>query len=152
MVITGVADRLAARLSHLVYLDAVVPRPDECWSSTHDDATRASRRHAIVSHGVLPPPDPEVFGLRGPDARWVARRQTPQPGRPYDEALPFDAGRISRLPQTFVSCTAPALATIDPSRLRAANEPGWRFVTLPTGHDAMISAPHDVLRLLLELV
>jgi len=32
MVITGVADRMAARIRRLVYLDAVVPLPGESWS------------------------------------------------------------------------------------------------------------------------
>ena len=32
---TAVADRMPQRLRHLVYVDAVVPRPGESWSSTH---------------------------------------------------------------------------------------------------------------------
>jgi pimeloyl-ACP methyl ester carboxylesterase len=144
IVITGVADRLAARLGHLVYLDAVVLRPGECWSTGNDAETRAARRQAIAARGVLPPPDPGVFGLHGVDAEWVRRRQTPHPGRPYDEALEFDPARVAGVPRTFVSCTAPALATIDPSRARSATEPGWRRVDLATGHDPMISAPEAV--------
>src|SRR3954468_4695997 len=31
----AIADRLPQRLRHLVYVDAVVPRPGESWSSTH---------------------------------------------------------------------------------------------------------------------
>jgi pimeloyl-ACP methyl ester carboxylesterase len=37
---TAVADRMPKRLKHLVYVDAVVPRPGESWSSTHASATR----------------------------------------------------------------------------------------------------------------
>jgi pimeloyl-ACP methyl ester carboxylesterase len=148
LVITGVAERLAARLGHLVYLDAVVPRPGECWSSGNDAATRTARRQAIATHGVLPPPDPASFGLHGADAEWVRRRQTPHPGRPYDEVLDFDPGRVGSVPRTFVSCTAPALATIDPSRARVAAETGWRVIELATGHDPMISAPGAVVDLL----
>ena len=151
IVITGVADRAAARISHLVYLDAVVPRPGECWSSGNDPATRSARRQAIAAHGVLPPPDPEIFGLHGADAEWVRRRQTPHPGRPYDEALDFDPRRVGGVPRTFVSCMAPALATIDASRTRVASEAGWRVVSLATGHDPMISAPDAVVDLLQRL-
>lgn len=152
MVITGVAERLKERLSHLVYLDAVIPRPGESWSSGHAEETRASRRAAIAANGgVLPPPDPAIFGLSGADAAWVARRQTPQPGAVYDAPLHFDPARIAALPRTFVSCTAPALATIDASRQRARTESGWTFVELATGHDPMISLPEPLLRVLLEL-
>ncbi len=55
MVITGVADRIAdpGVLSRLVYLDAMVPLPGECWSSTHDEATAQGRRAAIAQVGRL---------------------------------------------------------------------------------------------------
>lgn len=152
MVITGAADRLAAapgRVSRLVYVDAVVPLPGECWSSTHSDDTRAQRRESIARTGALPPPDPAIFGLHGGDRDWVARRQTPQPGGVYDAPLHFDADRLARLPRCFVDCTSPALPTIAPSRERVRAERGWRVVEIATGHDAMISAPAALLAVLL---
>ena len=151
MVITGVADRLAARLRHLVYLDAVVPHPGESWSSSHSDETRTQRRQVIADTGVIPAPDPAVFGLAGADHAWVARHQTPHPGGVYDEPLHFDAARIEALPKTFVDCTAPALATIAVSRVRVRSEPGWRVVEVATGHDAMVSEPAALLDVLLQL-
>lgn len=152
MVITGAADRLATtpgRVSRLVYVDAVVPLPGECWSSTHSDATRAQRRDAITRTGALPPPDPAIFGLHGADRDWVARRQTPQPGGVYDAPLHFDADRLARLPRCFVDCTSPALPTIAPSRERVRAGRGWRIVEIATCHDAMISAPAALLEVLL---
>lgn len=151
VVITGVAQRSPGRLRHLVYLDAVVPRPGESWSSGQSAEIRAARRQAIAEHGALPPPDPAVYGLRGADAAWVARRQTPQPGAVYEAALEFEPERVAALPRTYVSCIEPQLATIDSSRARARDEPGWNFVELRTGHDPMISAPDALLRELLKL-
>jgi len=89
VVITGVADRLAARLRHLVYLDAVVLHPGESWSSAHPPEVQAARRQAIAEHGALPAPDPALFGLSGADRAWVARGQTPHPGGVYDARLIF---------------------------------------------------------------
>ena len=151
MVITGVADRIAARLRHLVYLDAVAPHPGESWSTHHARDTQSARRKSIVEQGLLPPPDPSIFGLSGADRAWVARRQTPQPGGLYDAPLQFDAERVTALPRTFISCTSPALATITPMRERVRSEPGWSVVEIATGHDAMISAPHALLDVLLSL-
>ena len=151
IVVTGVADRLAPRIAHLVYLDAVVPEPGESWSSGHAPETQASRRAAIAATGTLPPADPAAFGLTGEDAAWVARRQTPQPGGVYDAPLHFDAQRLAALPRTFVDCTDPALPTIDASRRRARAQGGWRVVEIATGHDPMISAPEELLRVLLAV-
>jgi pimeloyl-ACP methyl ester carboxylesterase len=151
MVITALADRMPDRIARLVYLDAVVPLPGECWSSTHAAQTQAQRRQAITETGSIPPPDPALFGLSGEDAEWVARRQTPQPGGVYDDPLHFDAARVSALPRTFIDCHAPALGTIAVMRERVRQQAGWRVVEIATGHDAMISAPQEVLNLLLSM-
>lgn len=151
MVVTGVADRMAARIRHLVYLDAVVPNPGESWSSRHSPETQRDRRAQIAQHGSLPPAAPTAFGLDGEDAAWVQRRQTPQPGGVYDSPLQFDGARVFSLPKTFIDCTDPALPTVAASRQRVRSEPGWQVVEIPTGHDAMISAPRELLAALLAL-
>ena len=40
MLITAVADLIPKKLSRLVYVDAVVPKPGESWSSTHTAAVQ----------------------------------------------------------------------------------------------------------------
>lgn len=149
IVITGLADRMPERIARLVYLDAVVPLPGESWSSGHPPQTQEQRRQSIAATGSIPPADPALFGLSGEDADWVARRQTPQPGGVYDDRLQFDAMRVAGLPRTFIDCTSPALATIAVMRERVRKEPGWEVREIPTGHDPMISAPGELLRLLL---
>lgn len=157
LVVTGVADRLLAqapgRLRHLVYLDAVVPRPGESWSSTHTQETVAGRLAAAASSGGLSfaPPDAAVFGLDGADRDWVNRRQTPQPLRVYQAPLAFDAQRLASVPRSFIDCTAPALPTIVVSRQRVRSEPGWRVHEIATGHDPMVSAPQALVDVLVAV-
>ena len=157
MVITGVADALLARgskaLRHLVYVDAIVPRPGESWSSTQSPETVAARLQAVKEAGGagIPPPPAEALGLRGEDAAWVDRRMTPQPAGIYQDPLAFDAGRVAGLPRTFIDCVSPALPTIAESRRRVRSEPGWSVIELATGHDAMVSAPEELSRLLLAV-
>ncbi|MBG6076848.1 alpha/beta fold hydrolase [Polaromonas sp. CG_9.11] len=159
MIGTAVADRLGQRLKHLVYVDAVLPRPGESWSSTQSSATQQQRLAAAQAsrHFSFPPPDPEVFGLQDADREWVRRRQTPHPGNTYQAPLQFDVQRVAAVPRTFVSCTEPALATIAPSRLRARDPLLWNgawlpnahYVELPTGHDPMVSEPAALVRILI---
>ena len=151
IVITGLADRMPERIARLVYLDAVVPFPGESWSSGHPAQTQAQRREAISTTGSIPPADPALFGLTGEDAQWVARHQTLQPGGVYDDQLHFDVARVEALPRTFIDCTSPALATIAVMRERVRQQPGWHIHEIVTGHDAMISAPEELLRLLLAM-
>jgi len=163
MIGTALADRLTQRLRHLVYVDAVVPQPGESWSSTHAVTTRESRKAAAESSPdfSFPPPDPSVYGLTGADYEWVRRRQTPHPGHTYDAPLNFDTQRVAAVPRTFVSCTKPALATIDAIRPRVVDPAFWdgawaggggiRMVELPTGHDPMVSAPAELAQILLNV-
>ncbi|HAL37350.1 MAG TPA: esterase [Polaromonas sp.] len=160
MIGTAVADRVSKRLKHLVYVDAVVPKPGESWSSTQSAATQQQRLAAAQASTrfSFPPPDPEVFGLHGADHAWVKRRQTPHPGNTYQAPLDFDVQRVAAVPRTFVNCTQPALATIEPSRLRVKDPKFWdgawlpnsKVVELKTGHDAMISEPAALARILMD--
>jgi len=160
MIGTAVADRVPKRIKHLVYVDAVLPKPGESWSSTQSAATQQQRLTAAQASTrfSFPPPDPEVFGLHDADREWAKRRQTPHPGNTYQAPLDFDMQRVAAVPRTYVSCTQPALATIDPSRLRAKDPKFWngawlpnsKFVEIPTGHDPMISDPHALTKILLD--
>jgi len=149
MVITGAAAREPRRIGRLVYLDAVVPRPGEAWSSGHPEATKVERRRLIGELGLLPPPDPAIFGLEGADRDWVARRLNPQPGGVYDAPLAFDEAAWRALPRTFIDCHAPALASMAAMRERVRAQPDWTLLEIPTGHDAMISAPEKLVEALL---
>ncbi len=160
---TAVADRRPGRLRHLVYVDAVLPKPGESWSSAHSEATRAQRLGGAQANAqyAMPAPPPDAFGLTGPLADWVNRRQTPHPGHTYTQPLQFDPARVGAVPRTFISCTAPQLATIDPSRQRIADPQFWggqwaagagaRVVEMATGHDPMLTEPQAFHALLLGL-
>lgn len=160
MIGTAVADRLGKHLKHLVYVDAVVPKPGESWSSTQSAATQQQRLSAAQASTrfSFPPPDPEVFGLHDADHAWVKRRQTPHPGNTYQAPLDFDVQRVAAIPRTFVNCTQPALATIEPSRLRVKDAKFWdgawlpnsKIVEIKTGHDPMISEPAALTKILID--
>jgi pimeloyl-ACP methyl ester carboxylesterase len=162
MIGTAIADRMPERLRHLVYVDAVIPKPGESWSSTHASATREARLVAAAASPdfSFPAPDPGVFGLAGDSYEWVKRRQTPHPGHTYQAPLDFDPARVAAVPRTFVNCTQPALGTIDAIRPRLVDRAFWggawqsgggaRVIELKTGHDPMISAPGDLTRILLD--
>jgi pimeloyl-ACP methyl ester carboxylesterase len=162
MIGTAVADRMPQRLRHLVYVDAVIPRPGESWASTQSSATREARIAAAQASPdySFPAPDPKVFGLEAEDHAWVRRRQTAHPGHTYQAPLQFDPKRVAAVPRTFVDCNRPALGTIDAIRLRVRDRNFWngawaggggaRIVEIATGHDPMVSAPADLTRVLLE--
>lgn len=161
MLVTGVTDRMSERLRHLVYLDAVVPKPGEAWSSTHAEAVKRLRLGAARQDPqfAFPAPDPSMFGLHNEGYEWVKRRQTPHPAQPYLDTLDFDPRRVASVPRTFVNCTEPPLATIEVSRTRVRSPdfwdgawlPGSQILEMQTGHDPMVSEPKALAAILASL-
>lgn len=164
-VITGVADALLkagkVQLKHLVYLDAMVPRSGESWSSTHSAEVIAARVKSAKDYekingvAAIIPPDASIFGLGGEDAAWVNRRQTPQPLGVYldnsdGKSLHFDEILFAAQTRTFINCNNPSLATIEVSRQRVKADPSWRWMEMNTGHDPMVSHPDALAKHLID--
>lgn len=158
LVVTGAADALLARgrawLRQVIYVDAMVPLPGECWSSRHDPATKAARLAAARASGlnVLPPPDPSAFGLDAADRDWLIRRQGPHPFNAYLEPLHIDGERLATVPRAFVDCVSPAYPTIAPIRERVRQTPGFTVVEMATGHYPQIQAPDEFVKILGSLI
>jgi pimeloyl-ACP methyl ester carboxylesterase len=153
MVISGVAAKAKARIRQLVYLDAAVIEDGEAWSTAHTPEVQAERRRLAKENGglALPVPKAEVFGVAKPeDIAWVQRRLTPHPFAPYDEVMRWGVPPGNGLPKVYVDCTAPVYTGLNPVKQRYRGKPGWPFVELAAGHDAMVSAPAETAELLLK--
>ncbi|MEO7404805.1 MAG: alpha/beta hydrolase [Burkholderiales bacterium] len=151
-VITGVAHRVGARLAHLVYLDAIVLKDGESWSNYESPSGNTQRANvAAKNNGAWPKPNANAFGIADAnDAAWVNRRMTPQPHGPYVGKVRVGEPYAS-LPKTFIDCSKPALASIEPYRKFVKGNPAWKVIDLPTSHDAMVTAPGPLADILLGL-
>lgn len=151
MVITGAAEQAHERIRRLVYLDGMVPRPDSCALEMMggDLSGRLSATGAGEAGQSIPPP--EFFGVLDPeDADWLRRLLTSQPPKSFTERLPLPEKRAERLPRTYIHCTDPMM--VPPGRFleKLKVSPDWRFHTLATGHDAMISDPQGLAEILVR--
>jgi pimeloyl-ACP methyl ester carboxylesterase len=154
LVISGVAARARPRLRQLVYLDALLVEDGQSWAQAFPPEVREARRKsATMTNGVktLPPPDPAIYGFADPaDTEWVRRRMTPHPYAPFEQEARWNGALGSGLPRIYIDCTAPSLAVLATIKDRYRGRPEWPFVEMKTGHDAMLSAPEALARLLLE--
>lgn len=154
MVISGVADRVADRIAALFYLDALVP---EDGHSTLDYQT-PERRQLMLDKVAendgwrLPPFSAAFYGVADPEQEaWVDGLTTPQPFATFRERSAFYAGGPDAVADKhYVLCTDPPLAYLRQFHDRVASAPGWRASELATGHDAMVTEPEAVVRLLLD--
>jgi pimeloyl-ACP methyl ester carboxylesterase len=136
-------------VGRLVLLDSFIPRDGETMAEHVGERGEQYRAAAAEDPDWLAPPPPAaVLGVAEADQEWVDGAMTPQPVRTYLQQI-FLTGAAERLDRHYISCTSPALATIELSRRRMAEE-GVPVSELACGHDAMIAAPDALAAILLR--
>lgn len=145
LVITMVADQEVSRISHLVYLDGLVP--------AHGESANSLRRHPIAVDGVVPPPSVASF----PVGRWP--RLLAMTGLSLQPALSFDQPvRLQRpiesrpFSRTLICATRRQLGRASRrARETARSDPRWNYVAVDGGHDLMVTNVEDVAAILEEV-
>lgn len=152
--ISGVADRIPHRIRRLVYLDALLLHHGQSvFDILPPDMVAARRQLARQSSGglSLPPPDPQVLGVTdAEDAAWVKAHCTPHPVSTYEGKMHLNHPLGNGLPATYIAVTPHYLPTTS-SRDHAKSRPDWQYVEMPAGHDAMVTSPAHLSRLLVAM-
>ncbi len=152
MVITGVAARVAARLSHLVYLDAFVPEAGKAlldYAGPRAEPIRESARTQGEGWRI-PPFPPEAYGVTSQrDREWLQRRLVPQPLKTFEQPLAAAGGDKQK--RVYLYCSSPAMGPFTPFAERLSQDRKWQYHDLKTGHDAMLTASGEVAKILLGL-
>ena len=151
MVISGAAARAEKRIARLVYLDAFVPEPGQSVLSLLPPERAEGMRNAAQTDGDgwrIPPPPPERFGVTSQrDTEWLARRLVGHPVRAFEQPAPV--APPAKLPKTYVYCSKPAIGSFNGLAERLRDDRKWRFHDVKTGHDAMVTAPGEIAKILM---
>jgi pimeloyl-ACP methyl ester carboxylesterase len=154
MVITGVSERAAERLQHVVYLDAFAPRHGQALLDLVSPQFREAVQQQTQATGGLMAPFPvaEYGVFAEEDVKWVEPKLVPHPFKTLATPVFLTNPAALALPKTYMYCNNPAMGFFDAFAERARSEHGWRYRELATGHDAMVTMPRELTALLLELV
>ena len=99
----------------------------------------------------MPPLPPQACGVTQPhDVEWMRRRMRFHPLKTMLQSLSLSNPAAAALPRTFIYCNNPAIGFFKPFADRAQEE-GWQYRELPTGHTSMITAPRELAAMLIEL-
>jgi hypothetical protein len=99
----------------------------------------------------LPVPPPSAFGVVDEaDADWIKRQMTPHPLGTYTSPLKIKVPVGNNLPRTYIHCTKPSYAALEPVRAWVKAQQGWRWLEIASGHDAMVIAPDELTQLLIS--
>lgn len=156
MVITGVADRAAERIGHIVYLDAANPENGQSLADLAGEIITMTRDDGRMVNGIelvlYPGTDPmNYFGVTDPEQlAWMKPKLTPHPWKCFEQKLVLNnEAALRQIPQTHIICSM-TIPFRDIELLKAQSE--GRVWDVDTGHDLMISEPQAVANLLLRLV
>lgn len=161
MVITGVADAMRDRVSHIVYLDAARPMHGQSMISQGPDRpvavieqTEAALRGLAPDGVAMNAFPPEILGIPvdHPSYDWVAERLTPHPLKTWLDPIALENSGSDGLARSYIHCTDPVLPNSSFPWHAAETEadPSWHYRALATGHDAMVTAPRETAALLSE--
>jgi hypothetical protein len=91
----------------------------------------------------------EVLGVTDQaDVDWLTPRLTPHPWKTYTDPLRL-TGAADGVAAAFIECVD--WMRVFESQAARARDKGWTVLDLPTGHEAMVTAPQQLADLLLEL-
>jgi hypothetical protein len=153
MVVSGVVELAADRISHLVYLDAFLPSNGESLASMAGQQTVPSDDWRIYRRGADVAPPNETA-----EEAWYRVRYVGQPRgtmeEPVEMSMPLEARPFTR---TYIKATGDARNPENPGAFwlaadRVRNDPAWRYHELPCGHGVQREMPRELADILLALV
>jgi pimeloyl-ACP methyl ester carboxylesterase len=155
LVIPKVAERVPARVAHLVFLAAIVAPDGGSLVSTNMTAPAREALHAMAAGrtdgAILFPAEVAWLRWMGDLPRDVAAealaKLTPQALRPIVEPVALGAFYSMSVPRTYVRCLRDAAVTPAKAAEYAARL-GVTPIDLDCAHDAMLSDPAGVVRVL----
>ncbi len=148
-IITGVAEKAFDRISQLVYLDGYVLDDGQSVADQVGEEIMAKMEETVQVHGD---------GWRVPPERSDEDRYIDQPLKPVSTPIAVKNPAAEALPHTFIFCAQGAqdIGTLHLAIAQAAEnakaDKAWCYRELNTGHTPMLTAPQELVDVLLELV
>ena len=160
VVVTGVLERIPESISHVVYLDAMIPESGESMldSLSDTEGLGALMRTLVDDQGrgwrlPLGIFSAEAFGVTDPDDQdWVNRRMTADSMAAFEQRLTVTGrGFASMRSKTYVRAEQFPIPSLNRIADAFSADPSWQVHHWDVGHDIMIEMPRQVVDLLLNV-
>ncbi|MFM1950808.1 MAG: hypothetical protein RL418_495 [Actinomycetota bacterium] len=144
MVITGVPSHTDSKISHLIYLDAAVPKSGQAEFDIIPGWLR-EQQLAECLDGLNQFPSQEFLAYEP--------RMKPHPIGTKKDPISYDEQQLALIPKTYVLpgkevSNGPFAEVVQ----RIAGEPNWNLIEVDAGHDLYRDAPMEIERIILGLL
>ncbi len=158
----AVAHRVPERIAQLIYLDAIIPANGRSVLEIFEDygVQEFSRRfREQIEHAepawLLPIPASDGSELGDIDPKlveWIQSRETPHPAGSFTTPVRLGNLKAESIPRTYIACLRrppEGLIHLISEEVRA--DPSYRYREIDAVHDANLTAPEELARLLMEI-
>jgi pimeloyl-ACP methyl ester carboxylesterase len=153
IIASGVAERLHARISSIIFLDAFLPQNGETLLEKSSPAFVSAINHAIANGDIaIKAPPAAAFGVTQDDRAWVDSRTTPQPVGTYTEKAIYAGGREKIPKRVYIRAKQYKSTTFDSNLAELKANGTWQTHEMDCGHDVMVIAPKELTEILLASV
>jgi pimeloyl-ACP methyl ester carboxylesterase len=146
MVITGVAEQIAAKIRALVYLDAFVPENGKCLFDYSPAEHSRRMRDDAAQNGEgykITPVSAVAFAVNAEDAAWVDAMCVKQPLATFEQKLKVTDPQVAkRVYMLATGWTRPSPFQQFGERFK--DDRGWQLVRFACGHDVMVDLPKEL--------
>ncbi len=143
------------RISHAVYLDALIPKKGESLATFTPPNEKANFEKSAENGGMIPPRPQEVWekiwGLTGESAAFAGPRLRPMSARCFTEAVQGDPFKRD-LPRTFLRCVKNINPLFDRFYTQAKSDKRFNHREINGHHDVMVIDPKRLMEALLEIL
>ena len=153
-VVGGIAEKIPERIKHLVYLDGYLPQDGKSAFDLIPGLKEVYEKRSLKEQGkewLVSSYEPQVWGVtNADDIAWMNARLCPMPWHTHDQPLRIVNIKANKIPKTYISCTD--FKDFHFMAQRAKTHEDTDYYELKTGHDAMITVPNELVRLLLQIL
>ena len=152
MVATGVADRARARIAHLIYLDAFVPKDGESlFDLVPEEQRKRQQASAAAGDGWRIAPNPTPEDTSAEDQAWIATKRLPHPLKCMETRLRLRNGPLT-LPRSYIVATRNVHGPFGQFAALARTTPGWTCDEIDASHSPNVTAPEALMTLIDRII
>ena len=152
LVIGGVTEIVSHRVRRLVFLDAYIPQDNKSAFDIIPGLEAIYKERRLKEDGkgwLVESYTPEEFDVTDPDdIKWMSPRLSPMPWHTHDQPIRITNTDAQSPPKSFITFSEFGRSQFKSQK----SDAGWDYHELMRGHDAMITAPNELVKLLELLV
>jgi pimeloyl-ACP methyl ester carboxylesterase len=154
-VVTGAADKEAARIKKLIYLDAFILPDGKSVLDLQPPHRVEYYEEKVKNEGdgwLLFPNSAEFYGITDEnDQKLIDEYSTPHPFATFTQPVQLQYGDKPPFPRAYIWASNFTPSPFAPLAEKVKNDPNWEYYEIPAGHMLMLSHVDELSKLLNDI-